>query len=117
MQTVAEIAVRFTAEGWHCWPEAPDHRAYLRDKHRHIFFVEVRMGVTHHEREVEFHDLLAECIPVFGRGDFGQASCETLATRLLHYLAHHYPHRPISVAVFEDNEAGAVVRNLDTSDM
>lgn len=105
-----EVVIRFTADGWHSWPAAVGEREYLASVHRHLFYVEVRLAVTHDEREVEFHDLLAYCRAVFRRGDFGAASCETLAQRLLTAIEHSYPGRAASVSVFEDNECGATLR-------
>lgn len=104
-----DIVVRFTAEGWHCWPNAPEARAYLRASHRHLLYVEVQMQVLHNQREVEFHDLLDFAKKAFGHGDFGAASCETLATRLLDQICMMYSDRRTVVRVFEDNEVGAVV--------
>ena len=103
------IVVRFTAEGWHHWPDAQGERAYLASPHRHLFYVEVQMAVEHNDREVEFHDLLTYARLEFGRGDFGPASCEALAERLLNRLASSYGGRRIRVSVFEDNECGAVL--------
>lgn len=82
LPVTARIVVRFVAEGWHCWPAAPEHRSYLASRHRHLFHVEVRLPVVHEEREVEFHDLLDAAKVDFGSGEFGAASCETLARDL-----------------------------------
>lgn len=105
----SRIIVRFQAEGWHCWPEAKGERAYLANRHRHQFYVDVIMGVAHDDREVEFHDLLAFARQAFGSGEFGRDSCETLAKRLIEKLRGQYGERQISVNVFEDGEVGAVV--------
>ena len=56
----ATIRVRFSEPGFHCWPQAPERRAYLRNPHRHLFYVTVACIVSHDEREIEFHDLLDE---------------------------------------------------------
>ena len=108
MKSEAEIVVRFCAEGWHRWPEAPASRAYLATYHRHLFHVEVRLPVLHDEREVEFHDLLDAVRSDFGSGDFGAASCEAMARTLAQKTARRYG-RACTVAVFEDGEVGASV--------
>lgn len=106
--------VRFTVEGWHCWPNAHEKRAYLRYKHRHLFHVEVRLQVFHDEREVEYHDLLDFCKEHFLGGDRGADSCETMARGLAQKLTASFPGRLVEVSCLEDNEAGAVVTLLDT---
>ena len=106
----SSVVVRFTVEGWHCWPGAPDYRAYLRERHRHLFHVEVQVAVNHHEREIEFHDLLDYSRRRFGGGEFGAASCETMATDLIDTIRVIYGEREIRVSVFEDGECGAVVQ-------
>ena len=105
---IAWIAVRFRAEGWHCWPGATRRRAYLAAKHRHLFHVALRIPVADDDREVEFHDLLDQARADFGTGDFGSASCEMLARSLAQKTARRYG-RACEVAVFEDGEVGAEV--------
>jgi hypothetical protein len=104
----ATLTVRFTAEGWHRWPNAPEHRAYLASSHRHLFHVEVSMRTFHDDREIEFHDVLDWARAEFGSGDFGSASCEMLARALATSGSKKYGRR-VTVAVFEDGEAGAEV--------
>jgi hypothetical protein len=107
------IFVRFEQVGFHCWPDAPSHRAYLRASHRHLFGIEVTTHVDHDERDIEFHDLRDEAAALF-RGlsickqDFGPQSCETLARRLATQLADRYA-RTVTVIVSEDGECGASV--------
>lgn len=103
------IIVRFTVEGFHQWKNAPFNRDYLRNKHRHLFYIEVKVSVLHDDREIEFHDLLDFCKVTFGEGDFGGHSCETLAKALINDLIAKYPGREIAVSVFEDGEVGAEV--------
>jgi len=106
---VVEVSVRFTAEIWHCWPYAPEHRRYLVAMHRHLMHIEVAIQVGHENREIEFHDLLDFCHTQFPRGDVGSASCEMLASDLARALQSQYGPRRISVSVFEDGEVGARV--------
>ena len=99
--------VRFTVPGFHRWPDAPEHRAYLRNEHRHLFHVEVAVEVTHDDREIEFHDLQKFC-----RHDFmlsGPMSCEMACKHLHDCLETRYPKRKRIVSVFEDGEVGAMV--------
>lgn len=101
--------VRFTVEGWHSWPEATGKREYLSQRHRHLFYIHVSIGVYHNEREIEYHDLLDFCKAKFPSGELGRSSCETLAENLINDLTMQWPGRSIQVSVFEDNEAGAVL--------
>lgn len=113
-QTPAIIFVRFQQVGFHCWPDAPESRAYLRAKHRHTFEIEVSTSVDHDDRDIEFHDLRDEALAVFrgltvGKGfDYGSQSCEQLARRLATQIADRYA-RTVSVMVSEDGECGATV--------
>ena len=113
VQSEATIFVRFDQVGFHCWPDAPRHRAYLRATHRHLFSIEVQTRVDHDERDIEFHDLRDEAAALFrglavSKQDFGSQSCETLARRLATQLADHYA-RTMTVIVSEDGECGASV--------
>jgi len=104
------IVVRFQREGFHCWPDAPASRGYLRDKHRHLFHVEVTLEVGHNDREVELHDLKDWCERTFPEGDYGEWSCEDLAEDLLTKVLNFWgPWRWAQVSVLEDGENGAVV--------
>lgn len=96
-------------EGWHCWPEAPDHRAYLRASHRHLFHVTVSLALAHDDREVELHDLMDYCKAHMPPGDYGRKSAEQLGLDLAEAVADRWPGRSIQVSVYEDGEVGAVV--------
>ena len=68
------------------------------------------MIVHHDERDVEFHDLMDQVQRLLpGDGQYGPASCETIARRIHGELASKYPERQLSVTVLEDGEAGATV--------
>jgi hypothetical protein len=105
------VVVRFQAEGFHYWQDAPPHRKYLSTPHRHLFQVEVCLEVSHDGREVECHDLLDFSRNAFGSGDFDGKSCEMLA-RYLHASVIVKFYRTIArwcrVSVLEDGEVGAV---------
>lgn len=106
---MTEVIVRFTREGFHRWADAPEHRIYLRETHRHLFYVEASLEVFADDREVEFHDFLDFCQLHFPSGDFGNQSCEMLARGLVEKITRQYPNRRVSVGVFEDGEVGARV--------
>jgi len=109
----AAIFVRFTFPGFHRWAGAPADRAYLSDRHRHLFHVEVRMQVRHDDREVEFHDLLDFARDILTNdlsvdGNFGAHSCEMIGREMGDRLVKVY-RRNVMVIVSEDGECGAMV--------
>lgn len=105
--------------GLHCWPTAPDRRAYLRAPHRHVFGLAVEVSVEHSDRFVEWHDLADDARAVLASlgtdyhpqttlVDFGRMSCEELASETLLGLTRMgYAVRKVSVD--EDREHTAHV--------
>jgi hypothetical protein len=112
--------VRFSREGFHCWPEATGRREYLTARHRHLFHVEAHLQLFNNDREVEFHDLLEFCRGRFGGGlgvtEFGARSCESLAEGLAREIALQWRDRSAIVKVFEDGEVGATIVVSPTGD-
>ena len=106
--TASTIFVRFAQPGFHYWPEPTKGRAYLGQRHRHLFHVEVRMEVCHDDREVEFHDLLDFARTQFPGGELAGQSCEMMARSLGNKIARQFG-RAVEVSVSEDGEVGSVV--------
>lgn len=104
-------AVRFRVPGFHSWPDAPEERAYLRERHRHLFHVSVQVEVDHASREIEFHDLLDFCKMAWPMAEDGSNdwSCETMGELMMGGLRRKYPGRCVVVEVWEDGECGAVL--------
>lgn len=106
------VLASFQIEGFHCWPDAPEPVAFLRDRHRHMFHVELEREVTHADRDVEII-LLARAakallVEEFGeRCEFGTLSCEAIAEFLLTRLHLR------SSTVLEDGENGAIAYATD----
>ena len=110
---MAEVFVRFVQEGFHRWGDAPEGRAYLRDRHRHLFWIEASCEVAEDDREVEFHDIRDQVEIYYGLmagkdRDFGTQSCEMLARRMAGKLCETF-RRAFTVSVSEDGECGARV--------
>lgn len=112
----ASIWVKHSFVGFHCWPDAPEARAYLGVRHRHRFHVKVTMLVEHDDREVEFHDLLAHvraASETLGEPtgddsrDLGAMSCEMIARNIAARIAATYVSRQVRCDVSEDDECGA----------
>jgi len=114
----------FQFEGLHCWPDAPESVAYLRDEHRHVFYVCVWIEVYHNDRELEFitvkhqlENLINEHYPHVNHikriFDLGCSSCEDIAKFLLDQIVKLYPDRAVEVSVSEDGENGSCVSTFD----
>lgn len=109
--TERHITVRWTVDGFHRWPDAPEPRDYLADRHRHRFTMSVRIPVLHNERDVEFHDLLDFCAGLFvSPHDFGGRSCETIAEQLAESVADEFRAGEVRATVGEDGYVIATVK-------
>lgn len=97
-------------EGFHYWSGAPQLVRFLRDRHRHIFHVEVRMSVAELDRDVEiimFKRYVNELLnDMKSRIDSEGWSCEMIANELASLLLDEYDSNEIEVVVLEDNENG-----------
>ena len=116
------IRVTAQAEALHHWASAPGPEQYLRQPHRHLFTVDVRMQVHHDDREVEVnslarwlqHDVLPGLGTPAGHGrlpDPGTQSCEQLAARVAEALrSRHGTTRWVECEVLEDGILGGGIR-------
>ena len=103
--------------GFHAWPNAPREVRYLSHPHRHVFTFRVEFDVTE-DRQVEFHlaqRSVRETIDLLWDGgevreyDFGERSCETIASEVGERMRVPGGYRPSAVEVWEDSENGARV--------
>lgn len=102
------IVIKTSFEALHCWPECPYLEvSYLINRHRHVFYVEMKWLVFDVDREKEFILLKTRVNgwlrENWERKDLGSKSCEMLAVELMDRFDADY------VSVFEDNENGAEV--------
>jgi hypothetical protein len=116
------ISAATQAEGLHHWPGAPEPESYLRQPHRHLFTITVRMQVRHSDREIEInaftrwlHDQLLPSLaaspPDGGPADFGTARCEQLAEQIVREIrTRHGEDRWIDCEVLEDGILGGGIR-------
>jgi hypothetical protein len=131
-EATVSVVVATNVKGKHCWPEAPEHRDYLRTPHLHDFRFVAHCLVLHDDRDIEFHDLkdrMKEIVvttlshngedqrtkwdkanpsskPIIWY-DFGRKSCEQLGQELMAALGD----RCWKVEVYEDADDGAVVEH------
>jgi hypothetical protein len=103
------VVVRLRVEGFHCWAECPlEEVSFLRDRHRHIFHIELSKVVTHSDRDVEII-LLKRKVESWLRDtygmpcEFGSMSCEHIAEAIVEQFDLS------SCTVLEDGENGGTV--------
>ena len=106
------VVVQFSVVGMHCWPDAPDDYAYLRDMHRHTFAVRVVASEDDGPRSIEINELQDRLRVAFTRllshGQLSNASVEEMAEELMRcgWLSK-CDH--VAVEVLEDGINGALV--------
>ncbi len=122
----SEIVCKFNVPGLHFWPNPPEIYNYLGNLHRHIFFFEIYIRVGELNRQYEFihlKSLLTELVlnsfhkatPQSKLGHlkntvlFGGMSCEMIALELYTLIKNNYVYDISKIAVYEDNENGAIL--------
>lgn len=115
MKTINKyIYITTKFEGFHKYIDAPEEVSYLRNKHRHLFGVKVKIEVFTNDREIEFimfKHKIEEYIKRFS-GDNDALSCEMMAEEIYNYVKGInciLYNRKLEVIVNEDEENGAVV--------
>jgi len=101
------IVVRTRFEAIHKWEGCNIPLvSYLRQPHRHTFFVEVKWEVTHNNRDLEFITMKNKLntFLTYLPFDLGNQSCEDICDRI-----HTEFPESVFVSVFEDNENGAEI--------
>lgn len=104
------IVIQLQVEGTHRWSGCNVTGVdFLRNKHRHVFFIVCKKSVSHDDRDIEIITLKREVMQYFERYkknnvcDFGEMSCEMISRELLVAFDLVY------CSVLEDNENGAEV--------
>lgn len=100
------IVVNLNFEGLHKWNDCPlEDVKFLRNEHRHIFYVEIIKKVSHNDRDIEIIMLKREVLNYLGNQPvyLDNKSCEDIAEDLL------LKFNAVSVKVTEDNENGAII--------
>lgn len=102
------ITVKNSFFGTHKYENAPKEVEFLKNEHRHTFYVEVELQVFHQDRELEFYILQDEVeMYLLTHHSSLESSCEVIATDILNYLDYRYGTlvpRYIKVTVSEDNQ-------------
>ena len=107
------IVVKINVEGIHKWEDCNlIEVGFLKNLHRHIFYITLQKSVDHNNRDIEIIMLKREIESYLNNKFFNQKimthnfnnmSCEDIAEDLLIKFKANY------VEVLEDNENGAVI--------
>jgi hypothetical protein len=115
-RTNTYIKVRTEFEGFHFYPNAREidpRIKFLEHEHRHMFKVEVKISVTHLDRELEFFLVKWALQDFIKSGKMDHKSCEMIATDILEqHLLPRYGERYYEIVVSEDGESDGIVEYL-----
>ena len=108
------IKVRTEFEGWHHYPNAGDIDSrikFLELDHRHMFKIEVKISVTHTDRELEFFLVKWALASFIENGQMNHKSCEMIAMDILndHLIPNYGIERTYEIVVSEDGESDGIV--------
>lgn len=111
------IKIRTEFEGFHYYPNAGniDSRIkFLENEHRHIFKIDVKILVTHLDRELEFFLVKWALKEFIKSGNMNHKSCEMIAEEILnHHLIPKYgSDRYYEVVVSEDGESDGIIEYI-----
>jgi hypothetical protein len=104
----------------HYWPNAKPPVEFLKNPHRHMFKVNLVVGVQHNDRDVEFLQLKSE-LDNFLKYSYADktsdASCETMAHTIINkFQSAGYDVRCCSVSEDGENGATVIVRDVGGSE-
>ena len=107
------VVVKTQFEGLHQWENCPYLSvAFLKEIHRHIFYVTVYFKVEGSDRELEFFLMKKEIEKVISSRlappNLGSLSCEMMAEKIIVGMREE-GFQVYKCLVFEDNENGAEV--------
>jgi hypothetical protein len=112
-RTETYIKIRTEFEGYHYYPNAGEidpRIKFLENEHRHMFKVEVKISVTHLDRELEFFLVKWGLQDFIKSGKMNHQSCEMIATDILNeHLLPKYGERYYEIVVSEDGESDGIV--------
>jgi len=117
MSTKSYIKIRTEFEGYHYYPGASkiDERIrFLENEHRHQFKVEVKISVTHTDRELEFFLVKWALEDHIRSGNQNHKSCEMIAEDILqnHLVPLYGDNRYYEIVVSEDGESDGIIEHI-----
>jgi hypothetical protein len=112
-RTETFIKIRTEFEGYHFYPgagEIDSRIKFLENEHRHMFKVEVKISVTHLDRELEFFLVKWALQDYLKNGKMDHKSCEMIGMDILEqHLKPRYGERYYEIVVSEDGESDGIV--------
>ena len=97
----------------HRWKDAPDEVGFLKDFHRHIFYVDAWIEQKDEGRDIEYIQAkrgLEKYLKMTFSPDINyDFSCERVAIEIKGVLEGWYEGKKVKVFVSEDNENGCLV--------
>ncbi len=116
------IKVRTEFEGYHYYPDAGniDERIrFLENEHRHMFKVEVKISVTHTDRELEFFLVKWALQEFIKSGNQNHKSCEMIAEDILqnHLIPLYGDNRFYEIVVSEDGESDGIIEHTPNKEL
>ena len=106
------VVCKVSIPGFHRWPDAYDAVDFLRNRHRHVFVIEVGFAVTENDREVEIIDTQNKItnflFKKYGNEtgcecEFDSMACEDIACDIINNLGASW------AKVTEDGFGGALI--------
>lgn len=107
------IVVKLSVDGTHQWKDCPiEEVSFLKNIHRHMFYIRLEKEVTHNDRDIEIIELKHNIINYLKLNYYNEdlrthcfknMSCEMIAQDLLETFFADL------VEVLEDNENGAIL--------
>jgi hypothetical protein len=115
--TATYIKVRTEFEGYHFYLGAGSINTkikFLENEHRHMFKIEVKISVTHLDRELEFFLVKWALQEFIKAGNQNHKSCEMIATDILeqHLIPSYGSNRYYEIVVSEDGESDGIVEHI-----
>jgi len=111
------IWITTSFEGFHKYPNAPKEVEFLKNKHRHIFYIKVWIEVFHNDRDIEFILFKRFVDTIIKDSNFDFESCEMISDDLYTLINEKYPNREIWIEVSEDKENGSFKKYVKGGDM
>lgn len=115
MKKTTYIKVTDRFEDFHRYIDAPEEVNFLKNLHRHLFHVTVKLQVEKIDREVEFFIFKKDLAIYISwlRTDLmiggNKMSCEMMADYLAKKIMSKYKYRDVEVEVSEDGENSGIV--------
>lgn len=111
------IKIRSEFEGFHYYPNAGniDPRIkFLENEHRHMFKVDVKISVSHLDRELEFFLVKWKLNDFIKSGNMNHKSCEMIGKDILenHLIPLYGTNRYYEIVVSEDGESDGIIEYI-----